>query len=172
MEEIWKNIQGYPNYQISNMGNVKSLNYNNTGKEKMLKPSKTWDDYLMVVLYKDGKCKMHYVHRLVGQAFIENPNNYEQINHKNEIKTDNRVSNLEWCDRKHNINYGTHNKRVATSNTNHPNKSKQVLCVETNIIYPSVNEVQRQLGFSRGNISSACNGRFKQAYGFHWRYVL
>lgn len=65
------------------------------------------------------------------------------------------------CDRKYNINYGTAIQRI----------SKQVLCLETGKIYPSANEVQRQLGFAQGNISACCNGRIKQAYGFHWKYV-
>lgn len=165
MEEIWKNVVGYPNYQISNMGNVKSLNYNNTGKEKILKPFKNYKGYLQVALHQQNKRKFYYVHRLVAMAFIDNPNNLKQINHRDECKTNNNVTNLEWCTPKQNINYGTRNQRVRESN------SKQVLCVETGVVYPSVHQIQRQLGFSRGNISSACNGRLKQAYGHTWKYV-
>jgi hypothetical protein len=109
--------------------------------------------------------KTHLVHRLVASAFIENPNNYPIINHRDEDKTNNASSNLEWCDYKYNNNYGTRNQRAATS------LSKQVFCVETNKIYPSTIEVERQLGFAHTNISKCCNGRYKQAYSFHWRYV-
>lgn len=153
MIEIFKDIEGYEDYQISNLGNVKSLRF---GKEKILKPVKDGKKYLCVVLYKQGKHKMCKVHRLVAQAFIPNPNNYQQVNHKDEDKTNNQVNNLEWCDCQYNIDYS---------------QSKQVMCVETGKIYTSLSEVYRQLGFSQGYISLACNGKHKTAYGFHWKYV-
>lgn len=172
MQEEWSDIEEYSGlYQISNLGRVKSLNYNHTGKEKILKSNKRADGYLQVDLHNQGNKKTHRVHRLVAMAFIENPNNYEEINHRDEDKANNCVSNLEWCDRKHNCNFGTRNERSATNRINHPKRSKQVLCVETGKIYPSTKEVQRHLGFSQGNISSACNGRLKQAYGYTWKYV-
>lgn len=173
--EIFKDIEGYFGlYQVSNMGNVKSLGNggSNASKERILKPSKDKKGYLMVWLHKDAKRKMCKVHRLVAMAFIENPNNFRELNHRDEDKTNNCVSNLEWCDRKHNINYGTRNQRVAESNTNHPNKSKQVLCIETGKIYPSLSEVYRQLGFSQSNISNACTGKYKKAYSYTWKYVI
>ena len=166
MKEIFKNIQGYENlYQISSNGRVKSLNYNHTGKERILKPAKYNCGYLMVGLWKQGKSKRYLVHRLVALHFIPNPNNLPQVNHKDEDKTNNQVNNLEWCDSLYNINYGTRNQRVVES------LSKKVLCVETGKIYPSISEVQREFGFSKGNISKCCNGKLKQMYGFHWRYV-
>lgn len=168
MEEIWKIIQGYPNYQISNMGNVKSLKF---GKEKILKPKKDKYGYKRINLSEQGKVKNYLVHRLVAEAFIENPNNLPQVNHKDEDKTNNCVSNLEFCTAVYNSNYGTRNQRMVDSCTNHQNKSKQVLCVETGIIYPSTMEIQRQFGYNNSNISSACNGRLKQAYGHTWKYV-
>lgn len=169
MNEIFEYIEGYSGlYQISNLGRVKSFH---SGKEKILKPVKTLDGYLRVVLYKQGKSKKCKVHRLVAEAFIENPQNLPEINHKSEIKTDNRVENLEWCTRSYNINFATRNQRVSESNTNHPNKSKQVLCVETGVVYPSASEVERQLGFSQGNISLACNGKRKTCGGYRWKYV-
>ena len=165
MEEIWKDIQGYPNYQISNMGNVKSLNYRCTGKEKILKPAKNKDGYFYVGLCKQGKVKTYKIHRLVAETFIDNPNNLPQVNHRNEIKTDNRTSNLEWCTAKQNINYGTRNQRSAEK------LSKQVLCLETGKIYPSTIEVQRDLGFVQSDISMCCRGKLKTCGGLHWRYV-
>ena len=159
MEEIFKDIEGYFGlYQVSNLGNIKSLKY---GKERILKPAKDKNKYSIVCLCKQGKMKNHKVHRLVAQAFIPNPNNLPQINHKDENPSNNCVLNLEWCTADYNHNYGTHNERVGASNTNNPKRSKQVLCVETNKIYPSTMEVERQLGFSRGNISSACIGKRK-----------
>lgn len=170
MKEIFKSIEGYENlYQISDQGNVKSLKF---GKEKILKPVKDGKKYLCVILCKQGKQKMCKIHRLVAQAFIPNPKNLPQVNHKDEDKKNNAASNLEWCTNVYNINYGTRNERSAESNTNHPKTSKQVLCIETGVIYPSTNEVRRQLGFAQCHISSACNGKRKSCGGFHWRYVI
>lgn len=161
--EIYKDIEGYEQlYQISNYGNVKSLKYN---KEKILKPAKLKNGYLQVTLCKEEKRKQHYIHRLVGEAFIDNPNNYKQVNHKDENPANNNVSNLEWCTNEYNINYGTRNQRVAEKT------SKQVLCLETGVIYPSTQEVERQLGFLQCNISRCCTGKYKQAYGFHWSFL-
>lgn len=104
--EQWKTIDEYPNYQVSNMGNVKSLNYNHTGKEKILKQCKNSRGYLNVTLVnKDGK-KNYLVHRLVAIAFIPNskPKLKKQIDHINTDKTDNRVENLRWATAMENCN--------------------------------------------------------------------
>ena len=170
--EIFKDIKGYENYQVSNLGNVKSLGNDKTRKEKILKPNKLKNNYLQVVLCKEGKRKYHLIHRLVAEAFIPNHNNLPQLNHLDEDKTNNTISNLEWCTAKYNNNYGTRNKRVAESNINNPKRSKQVLCLETGVVYPSTHQVERQLGFAQGYISNACNGKLKTAYGFHWQYVI
>lgn len=112
MEEIWALIDDYDNYQVSNMGNVM-----NTNTGKTLKGQSNSRGYLFVSLYdKNHKCKQIMIHRLVAKAFIPNPYNLPQVNHINECKTDNRLENLEWCTCQQNINYGTHNKRVALNN--------------------------------------------------------
>lgn len=162
MIEIFKDIQGYEGYQISNLGNVKSLKF---GKERILKPAKNHKGYLYVVLSKQGKGKSYLIHRLVTKAFIPNPQNLPQVNHKDENKNNNIVDNLEWCTNEYNHNYGTRNQRVGES------KSKPVLCIETGKIYPSTIEVQRQLDFNRSHIADVCNGKRKTCGGFHWRYV-
>lgn len=173
MKEIWRDIEGYENlYQVSNLGRVKSLgNGICNSKEKILKAIKHNCGYLSICLYKYGKSKKYFVHRLVAHAFIPNPYNLPQVNHISEDKTNNRVDNLEWCDCKYNINYGTHNKKVSESQTNHPKKSKKVLCIETGKIYPSTHQVERELGFNYSTILKVCNGKYKSAYGFHWRYI-
>lgn len=164
MKEIFKEIEGYENlYQISNLGNVKSLGNGNSNnsKEKILKPTKDKKGYLYVDLYKQGKRKTYKVHRLVAKVFIENPNNLPQVNHKDEDKTNNAVENLEFCDAKYNINYGTRNEKI----------SKQLMCLETGKIYTSTREVQKQLGFSHSNISRCCLGKSKTCGGYTWCYV-
>lgn len=107
--EIWKDIEGYEGvYRVSNMGRVYSVKRN-----IMLKPQRVCDGakdgggYRAVRLCVDGEYKMAYIHRLVAQAFLPNPQNLPQVNHKDEDKTNNRVENLEWCDDKYNKNYGT-----------------------------------------------------------------
>ena len=176
-KEIWKEIKGYPNYMVSNCGRVKSLNYKRTGKEKILKPSKNKKGYLIVGLCKNGKRKVFLVHRLVAMAFIPNPNNYQQVNHKDENPQNNFVSNLEYCDVLYNNNYGTRNKRMADTKKGVPNikLSKEVTQIDkyTNEIikvFPSIMEVSRKLGYSQGNIACCCRGERKQAYGYIWRY--
>ena len=105
--EHWKDIEGYEGlYQVSDLGRVKALNYNKTGMERVLSAGKDTGGYMYVILHKNGKGKMCSVHRLVAQAFIPNPNGLPEINHKDECKTNNIVSNLEWCTAKYNMNYG------------------------------------------------------------------
>lgn len=89
--EKWKKIEGFEDYEVSDLGNVRSLKY---GKVRLLKQMRK-SGYLSVTLCKDSKLYGFLVHRLVAQAFLDNPNNLPQINHKNEIKTDNHRNNLE-----------------------------------------------------------------------------
>lgn len=166
--EIWRDIEGYHNYQVSNLGRVKSLNYNKTGKEKILKNSKNKDGYLFARLYKEGKVKTFKVHRLVAQVFIPNPDNLPQVNHKDENKTNNCVENLEWCTAQYNTNYGTHNERMAKAKSLHILQFNK----EGNFIrkWESIRDIERDLDFNNGNISKCCKGKYKTAYGFKWCY--
>ena len=102
--EIWKDCKGYEGlYQVSDNGIVWSVR-----SQKKLKPAMNTKGYLFVSLYaRNGKIKNEYIHRLVALAFLENPNNYPQVNHKDEDKHNNTVENLEWMTCKDNINYGT-----------------------------------------------------------------
>ena len=174
IKEIWKPIEGYNGlYQVSNMGRVKSLERNVVkGKgglykieEKILKGSKDKDGYLCVNLSKDGKVKTHKIHRLVAQAFLPNPNNLPQVNHRNENKTDNRVENLEYCDSKYNNNFGTRTEKTQ----------KPILQFTKNGDFikkwNSATQIQRELGFYNSHISNCCKGKYKSAYGYEWGYA-
>lgn len=182
MEEIWKDIEGYEGYyQVSNLGRVRSLDryitgnngaiYLRQGQIKEIKPHHS--GYLFVSLMKNRKRKIMAVHRLVAEAFIPNPDNLPQINHKDEDKTNNRVENLEWCTGKYNCNYGTHNKRVSDKLTN--GKTSKEICQYTKegILvrkYPSASEAARQFRGKQGNISQVCLGKRNSAYGYLWKY--
>lgn len=176
-EEIWKDIEGFEGlYQVSNMGRIKSLGNGKSGnsKERILKLRKNTYGYLQVVLSKDGKSKNYLVHRLVAEVFLDNPEGYNEVNHINEDKSDNRADNLEFCSGSYNCNYGTRNKRIAEKLTNHPDKSKPVIGIEriTGLIveFPSTMEAERQLGISNGNICNCLKGRYKSAGGYVWYY--
>ena len=171
--EIWKDVVGYEGlYMVSNLGRIKSLGNDRTRKDKILNPIKNRNGYLKVSLCKNGKQKAYYIHRLVAQAFVQNDSLFNtDINHKDENPLNNNAENLEWCDRSYNINYGTRNERCAKSNTNNPKRSKKVLCVETGIVYKSVNEVERQTGLAYQSICACCNGRQKSCGRLHWKYA-
>ena len=177
MTEAWKAIDGYEGlYEVSNTGLVRSLSYNHTGRAKLLKPGNTGRGYLSVKLCKDGKVRQMLVHRLVAEAFVPNPQSLETVNHKNEDKHNNNVSNLEWMTSVDNSNYGTRNKRLAEGNVNHPKKSKQVQMLDKQTsellaTFPSIQEAERQTGISDGNICFCCSGRRKSAGGYLWRYT-
>ena len=169
--EQWKAIDGYEGiYEVSDLGRIKSLNYKRTRKEKILKPRKHTCGYLMVSLYKDGKVEQPKIHRLVAEAFIPNPNNLDTVNHKDEVKTNNTVTNLEWMSIKDNNNYGTHNKRVGES------LSKQVQMFDKSTgellaTFPSTIEAWRVTGIHKSNISKCCLGKQKSAGGYIWKYL-
>lgn len=167
--EIWKDIVGFEGlYQVSNFGRVRNKNYQIKSNHKNMY------GYVMVGLYKDGKTKVCFVHRLVANAFIPKPDNLYEVNHKDENKNNNRVENLEWCDRSYNINYGHRNEKTREKLLNHPTSSKVVLqySLKGELIntFLSVEEAKRQLGFGN-HIKDCCRDERPTAYGYIWKYA-
>lgn len=147
-----KDIQGYEGlYAVTSCGKVWSYK-----RKIFLKPVTLKTNYQQVTLSKDGKMKHYYVHRLVAAAFLPNPTGLPEVNHKNKVRTDNYMNNLEWCDRKYNIQYS---------------KAKKVLCIETNQEFVGAREAGRSLGICETSISKCCLGKQKTAGGYHFRYV-
>ena len=168
-KEVWRDIPNYEGiYQVSNLGRVKSLKRPYGLKEKILKPLINSIGYYQVGLYKNSKVRFCLVHRFVWEACNgQIPEGYE-VNHINEIKSDNRLSNLNLMTHKENTNWGTRNERMTKK------LSKVVLQFTLDNIlvkeYPSANQVERELGFAQPNISACCNGKYKTAYGYIWKY--
>lgn len=188
MEEFWKTIEGYPNYMISNLGRVKSLNYHNTGKEKIRKLSINHKGYYQIDLWKNGKYEAFRIHRLVAEAFIPNPNNLPCVNHKDENKQNNFVyinedgtvdlekSNIEWCDISYNNTYNNRHKKIGDKlrGKNNTDKSKTVYQYDLNgkllNVYTSIAEIGRQLNISTSRICACCNNKQKQYKDYIWSY--
>lgn len=174
MAEIWKTVKGYEGlYEVSNLGNVRSLDYHNWGVVRNLTPVMDCHGYMRVCLCKNNKQRNGLVHRMVAQAFLENPLELPQINHINENKSDNRVENLEWCDCLHNNNHGTRNERISKSKRNTKCKKVIQMDLQGNFIreWVSLNEIMRVLGFNAAFVARCCHGVKPTAYGYRWQYA-
>ena len=124
---IWKDIKGYEGkYQISNLGVVKTIHKNYI---KELKQQLNCKGYYTVCLSKNGKHKRFFVHRLVAMAFLENPKNLPEVNHKDENPQNNCLENLEWCDRKYNMNYGNVRYKIRKAHTKNDTKGGEFVNV-------------------------------------------
>ena len=173
-QEEWRPIIGYNNkYEVSNKGNVRCLNYKNTNEVKILTPYKTNRGYLRVDLYANGKSYHHSIHRLVAEAFILNPDNLPQVNHKDENPLNNHVNNLEWCTVSYNINYGNRNSKVSKilQETKDSIPIKQyTLNGEFVKEWKGAREIERILGYNQANIRHCCEKQGRYAKEFQWRY--
>ena len=178
VKEEWKAVKGYEGlYEVSTFGRVKSLERTQRLtkhtkliiEEHILSFGTAGQGYLRVALCKDGKAHYKVIHRLVAETFIPNPDGLPCVNHKDENKKNNKVTNLEWCDALYNYHYGTGAKRRALS------RGKKVaqysLDGDLIAIYPSTAEASRQLQTTNSHISCVCTGKRKTACGFVWRYV-
>lgn len=139
--EHWKKIKDFDNYSVSDCGRVR-----NDKKNTYMNP-KHCHGHLRISLYNKDGFKRFFVHRLVAEAFIPNPNNYPIINHKNEKKDDNRVENLEWCTYKYNSNYGTCREKISASKRGKPQYYKAVKCVVDGIKFDSIADASRHFNF-------------------------
>lgn len=189
--EIWKPVVGYEGlYEVSDLGRVRSLDrdipmvrgkqrYTLHTKGQIIVPHERRHGYLAVCLYgkesKNGRFRQISVHRMVAEAFLPNPSGHKEVNHLDENKQNNVLSNLEWCDRKRNTNYGTAIERRAKKLINGP-KAKAVDQLDLNGNYirtfPSMAEAKRQMGYEQSAICYAIKGKFSQAYGYKWRYAI
>ena len=169
--EVWKDVIGYEGlYKVSDRGNVFSVERRDSNGRKcggrILKPLYRTDGYLDVRLCKNGKPKGKKIHRLVAETFIPNPNGFPEVNHKDEIKTNNELSNLEWCDARYNSNYGSRNERLS--------KKVRAVNVENGevLTFNSVSEAERK-GYNLSSVSQASRGIYYGGNlyrGHKWSY--
>ena len=177
IKEIWKTAvydgelyEGL--YKVSNWGRILSLDYRHTGKPGLMNPGENTDGYLRVNLHKNGETNLCYVHRLIAETFLPNPENKPEVNHIDEDKTNNRVENLEWKNHRDNCNHGTRNERIGKTSTN-GKLSKKVLQLSLSgeLIreWESTQECGRN-GFNQGAVAACCRGEQKTHKGFRFMY--
>lgn len=186
-KEIWRDVKGYENiYQVSNLGRVKSLERVVNGrwgkysvKSKLLTNYVSKSGYNVVSLSKDGKVAYKKVHRLVANAFIPNPNNFPQVNHKDEVKTNNTVilnedgsvdfdkSNLEWCTITYNLNYGSRSIKAAKTNS----KKVYQYTIDGVLVkvWDSLKDVVKG-GFNNRGVGQVATRKRKTSGGYIWKY--
>lgn len=149
-----KNIKDYPDYYITSCGKVWSYI-----SKKFLSPHDSGTGYAKVVLTNENGKKDFYIHRLVAEAYIPNPNNYDTVDHIDRIKSHNYTSNLKWV-----TQYENNSNRGKYS-------IKRVQCVETGEVYESATEAGRQLNLCSSNISAVCRGTRKRCGGYHFKFI-
>ena len=167
MREKSLDFLGFPNYTITDDGKVFSLNYHMSGKKKEMKP-RLCCGYNRIGLWIGGVQKCFLVHRLVALAFLPNPDNLPEVNHKDENPSNNNISNLEWCSSYYNAHYSDKVERTAKSHWKPIQQFKKdgVFIRE----WDSIKEACETLQMSSGYIVDTLKGRHKQAYGYIWRY--
>ena len=163
--EVFKSVVGYEGlYTVSNYGRIYSLQ-----KNKFLRSKSNGRGYLQVMLTKGKEHKMLYVHRIVAEAFLDNDDSLNEVNHKDENVQNNHVDNLEWCSKKYNLSYGTRIERIVQ----HFKKSVAQIDMDGNVvrIFDSLSDAERIFGYNHSNVSNCCNGKIPTAYGYKWRFV-
>lgn len=182
--EVWKDIEGFEGrYQISNLGNVMSLNYMAKGYAALLTPKINNKGYAWVDLWRNNKSHPLQVHRLVAQAFLNNPDNLPFVNHKDENPLNNNVSNLEWCTPQYNAQYSINlhperskwregRKHRGFGAYKHTKKVRQIdiSSGEVVCVYSYLAEAGRTLNKNVFSIRECCLGKRKTAYGYRWEF--
>lgn len=194
--EQWRPVRGYYGvYEVSNYGQVRSLervesfilngkNVQRHRKGRILhQRSKQNGYYRLVSLLKNDKMKSYFVHRLVAEAFIPNPCNFPQVNHKDENSKNNFVwvnedgsidpqkSNLEWCSVRYNVNYGNRNEKARKKLINRKDLSRAVFCHELRKVFPSIKEAARALNLWFESVQRCCAGKQMQTKGYTFKYL-
>ena len=182
--EIWKSIDGYEGlYEVSDLGNIKSLERLCKSRGKRFRPTKEMikkqvpnkQGYMLISLSKNSKCKNFSVHRLVAKAFIPNPNNFPQVNHKDENKANNEVSNLEWCTCAYNNSYGSRMKKIACALKGKTINNKAIYCLNKKgkllYIFNSAIEASKYFNIDNSGICKAANKKLTTYGGFMWRWA-
>lgn len=177
MTEIWKDIKGYEGlYQVSNHGNVKSIDRivcYRSGREalhrgRLLIQHQRTGGYMYVVLSRGNMQKAYRVHRLVADAFVENPDNKPMVNHLDENNKNNMACNLEWCTHAENINYGTRTERAAYTRKMN---SRPFICIETGETFRTQAECRRIMEKKLIHLSDVLNGRREKCEGLHFEFI-
>ena len=183
MKEIWKPICGYEGlYEVSNIGRIRSLDRrvkNRHGfavkKGKLIATAKvSGNDYRKVSLWKNNKGENALVHRIVAQAFVPNPDDLPEVNHKDENKENNNADNLEWCDRIYNANYGTSIQRIVEKRKGVPVGEQPIIQFTKDGLFVARHEsamkAAESVGGSNSAIGKCANGRSKTSYGYVWAW--
>lgn len=177
MEEVYKVIDDYERYSVSNLGNV----INNVSK-KQLKTRCSYG-YCRVTLYDENHQRKDFmVHRLVAMMFVANPENLPCVNHKDECRSNNIYTNLEWCTYEYNNNYGNHNSKIAESMSGDRNHSfgktagnayraAPIRCIETGEIYQCQVDAANAVGVCKSAINNVLTGLRKTAGGYHFERI-
>lgn len=167
MGEIWKKINDYEDYAVSSLGRVKSLKY---GKERILKQSRCTGGYLYVFLCMGNRVKSFRVHRLVAIAFLDNPDNLPEVNHKDENIENNCIENLEWAESRYNKNYGSRVERIAKAKTRKIEQidAKTGKCIA---VFDGGKDAAKSVGLkSPAHIYECCRGGRDTSGGYVWRW--